>query len=202
MAVKILTISTGKCSNISLSNSFQEEEKTILSAIAKTPVSSIDNQVVIRCDLEGLQGDEHADLSVHGGQAKAIYCYPVEHYDYWRNAIEASEIHLSRLDQHGALGENLTIEGIVEDQAFVGDVWKIGDVELEVTAPREPCFKFNAIMGDRLAGKKMFSQGLCGWYFSVRNPGRLKAGESIEIISGPRKRSIAGVFESLAKKNG
>ena len=118
----------------------------------------------------------------------------------WRNAIEASEIHLSRLDQHGALGENLTIEGIVEDQVFVGDVWKIGDVELEVTAPREPCFKFNAIMGDRLAGKKMFSQGLCGWYFSVRNSGSLTAGASIEIFPGSRKRSIACVFESLAKK--
>ena len=164
--------------------------------------SCIDNQVVIRCGLEGLQADEHADRSVHGGQAKAIYCYPVEHYDYWKNAIENSDIHLSRLDQHGALGENLTIEGIVEDQVFVGDVWKIGDVELEVTAPREPCFKFNAIMGDRLAGKKMFSQGLCGWYFSVRTPGSLKAGASIEIIPGPRKRSIADVFESLAKKNG
>ena len=78
--------------------------------------------MVIRCDLEGLQGDEHADLSVHGGQAKAIYCYPVEHYDYWRNAVGASDIRLSRLDQHGALGENLTIEGIVEDQVFVGYV--------------------------------------------------------------------------------
>ena len=106
MAVKILTISTGKCSNIYLSNSFQEEEKTVLSAITKTPVSSIDNQVVVRCGLEGLQGDEHADLSVHGGQAKTIYCYPVEHYAYWKNATEASDIHLTRLDQHGALGEN------------------------------------------------------------------------------------------------
>ena len=202
MAVKILTISTGKCSNISLSSSSQEEEKTVLSAITKSSVSSNDNQVEIRCGFEGLQGDEHADLSVHGGQAKAIYCYPVEHYDYWRNAIEASDIRLSRLDQHGALGENLTIEGIVEDQAFVGDVWKISDVELEVKAPREPCFKFNAIMGDRLAGKKMFSQGLCGWYLSVKNPGGLRAGESIEIFPGSRKRSIADVFESLTKKNG
>ena len=145
MTVKILTISTGKCSNISLYNSFQEEEKIVLSAIAKSPVSSIDNQVEIRCGFEGLQGDEHADLSVHGGQAKAIYCYPVDHYDYWRNAVGASDIRLSRLDQHGAFGENLTIEGIEEDQAFVGNVWKINDVELEVTAPREPCFKFNAI---------------------------------------------------------
>ena len=201
MAVKILTISTGKCSNISLSSSSQEEEKTVLSAITKSSVSSNDNQVEIRCGFEGLQGDEHADLSVHGGQAKAIYCYPVEHYDYWRNAIEASDIRLSRLDQHGALGENLTIEGIVEDQVFEGDVWKINDAVLVVTAPREPCFKFNAIMGDRLAGKKMFSQGLCGWYFSVKNPGSLSTGESIEIFPGPRKRSIASVFESLAKKN-
>ena len=91
--------------------------------------------------------------------------------------------------------------GIVEDQVFVGDVWKTNNVELVVTAPREPCFKFNAIMGDRLAGKKMFSQGLCGWYFSVRNPGSLSAGESIKIFPGPRKCSIADIFESLAKKN-
>ncbi len=79
MAVKILTISTGKCSNISLSSSSQEEEKTVLSAITKSSVSSNDNQVEIRCGSEGLQGDEYADLSVHGGQAKAIYYYPVEH---------------------------------------------------------------------------------------------------------------------------
>ena len=197
-----MTICTGKCSNIFFSNSIQEEEKTVLSATTKSTVSNIDNQVVISCGFECLQGDEHADLSVHGGHAKAIYCYPFEHYDYWKNAIEASDIHLSRLDQHGALGGNLTIEGIVEDQVFVGDVWKISDVELEVTAPREPCFKFNAIMGDRLAGKKMFSQGLCGWYCSVRNPGSLRAGESIEIFPGPRKLSIADVFESLTKKNG
>ena len=114
--------------------------------------------MVIRCGLEGLQGDEHADLSVHGGQAKAIYCYPVEHNDYWRNAVGASYMRLSRLDQHSALGENLTIEGIVEDKVFEGDVGKINDAELVVTAPREPCFKFNAIMGDRLAGKRMFSR--------------------------------------------
>ena len=90
----------------------------------------------------------------------------------------------------------------MEDQVYAGDIWKINDVELEVKYRREPCFKFNAIMGDRLAGKKMFSQGLCGWYFSVRNPGSLKAGASIEIFPGSRKRFIAGVFESLAKKNG
>ena len=196
-----MTISTGKCSNIFFSNSIQEEEKTVLSATTKSTVSSIDNQVVIRCGFEGLQCIEHADLSVHGGHAKAIYCYPFEHYDYLKNAIEASDIHFSRLDRHGALGGNLTIEGMVEYQLFVGDVWKINDAELDLTAPLEPCFKFNAIMGDRLAGKKMFSQGLCGWYFSVINPGSLKAGASIEIFPGFRKRSIAGVFESLAKKN-
>ena len=119
-----MTICTGKCSNIFFSNSIQEEKKTVLSAITKSTISSIDNQVVISFGFERLQGDEHADLSVHGGHAKAIYCYPFEHYDYWKNAIEASDIHLSRLDQHGSLGGNLTIEGIVEDQVFVGDVFE------------------------------------------------------------------------------
>jgi MOSC domain-containing protein YiiM len=108
----------------------------------------------------GLEGDEQANHLVHGGKDKAVYCYPAEHYPFQRDALKTTWDKLARLDQHGAFGENLTIEGLTEEQVYVGDVWQIEEVQLEIKAPREPCFKFNALMGDRLAGNKMFAEGL------------------------------------------
>jgi MOSC domain-containing protein YiiM len=171
-----------------------------LSAIGKRPVSKLANPLAVNCGVEGLEGDEHADSSVHGGKDKAVYCYPVEHYAYWKSALETQESNLLRLSHHGAFGENLTIEGLKEDQVYVGDVWEIGDVELEITTPREPCFKFNVIMGDRFAGKKMFNEGLCGWYYRVLHSGALRAGDQITVVPGPREKLIAEVFKELSNR--
>jgi MOSC domain-containing protein YiiM len=148
----------------------------------------------------GLEGDQQANHSVHGGRDKAVYCYPAEHYPFWKGALKTTEDKLARLDQHGAFGENLTIEGLTEEQVYIGDVWQIEEVQLEIKAPREPCFKFNALMGDRLAGKKMFAEGLSGWYLSVLSPGVLRAGDQIKVISGTREKSIAEVFKDLGRK--
>ena len=94
----------------------------------------------------------------------------------------------------------MTIEGLTEAQVYVGDVWQIKELQLEIKAPREPCFKFNLLMGDRLAGKKMFAAGLSGWYLSVLSPGVLKAGDRISVLSGPREKSIEEVFKELGRK--
>ena len=94
----------------------------------------------------------------------------------------------------------MTIEGLTEAQVYVGDVWQIKGVQLEIKAPREPCFKFNVLMGDRLAGKKMFAEGLSGWYLSVLSPGIIRAGDQISVISGSREKSIAEVFKELGRK--
>ncbi|MFZ8994107.1 MAG: MOSC domain-containing protein [bacterium] len=200
MSARILSISTGRVVPLVLPNPHKGSQKTTRSAIVKSPVSSLHDPQSIVCQTMGLEGDQQANHSVHGGRDKAVYCYPAEHYPFWKGALKTTEDKLARLDQHGAFGENLTIEGLTEEQVYIGDVWQIEEVQLEIKAPREPCFKFNALMGDRLAGKKMFAEGLSGWYLSVLSPGVLRAGDQIKVISGPREKSIAEVFKDLGRK--
>ena len=200
MSARILSISTGRVAALILPNLHKGPQKTTRSAIVKSPVSSLQDPQSIVCQTMALEGDQQANHSVHGGRDKAVYCYPAEHYPFWKGALKTTEDKLVRLDQHGAFGENLTIEGLTEEKVYIGDVWQIEEVQLEIKAPREPCFKFNALMGDRLAGKKMFAEGLSGWYLSVLSPGILRAGDQIKVISGPKEKSIAEVFKNLGRK--
>ena len=96
----------------------------------------------------------------------------------------------------GFLGENLTLAGLLEAQAWVGDVLRFADCELAVSEPRYPCFKFNAAMGFNQAGKLMAQSGWCGMYLAVRAPGTLRAGESFTLLPGPREVGIAELFRS------
>jgi MOSC domain-containing protein YiiM len=101
---------------------------------------------------------------------------------------------------HGFMGENLTITGLLEADVYVGDVMQFANVALCVTAPREPCFKFNAVMGFAAAAKLMVTQRHCGFYLSVVTPGELTAGEAFTLQPGQRKLSIAdAIFGKRAK---
>jgi len=145
----------------------------------------------------GLAGDEQADLSVHGGLAKAVYAYPVEHYPFWQTVrAQAKVAGWDDTLPHGALGENLTLSGLLESQVFIGDLLRFPGCELAVSEPRFPCFKFNAAMGFRHAAKLMAQNAWCGFYLAVRLPGRLQAGESFELIPGPREVGIQELFRS------
>jgi len=145
----------------------------------------------------GLAGDEQADLSVHGGLSKAVYAYPIEHYAFWQTVRAQAGVALwGEPLPHGFMGENLTISGLLENQVCVGDVLRFANCELAVSEPRFPCFKFNAVMGFKQASKMMVSSGWCGFYLAVRTPGRLAAGETFELIHGPREVGIAELFGS------
>lgn len=91
----------------------------------------------------------------------------------------------------------MTISGLLEENIYIGDELQIGDTLLRVTAPREPCFKFNARMGYSHAAKHMVQKGNCGWYASVLQPGTVQAGMNITLINGPRRISIAEQFARL-----
>lgn len=150
----------------------------------------------------GLDGDEQADLSVHGGLDKAVYAYPQEHYDFWRAAREKAGV--AGIDteiQHGALGENLTLSGLLEADVWVGDVLRFPHCALRVTQPREPCYKFNAAMGFNMAAKVMAQSGFCGFYLAVDEPGSLQAGEAFALLSGPRQVRIAQQFQTKMFKH-
>jgi len=169
---------------------------TVLSAIRKRPVSSLANAAAVAVERLGLAGDEQADPSVHGGLEKAVYLYPVEHYGWWRERrIEAGATDADMPLAFGALGENLTTEGLLEQDLWIGDLLIVGDVQLKVESPRNPCFKLNAVMGYPRAAKHMLSSGFAGVYLRVVQCGAIHAGASIEIVPGRRVESIAGMLD-------
>jgi MOSC domain-containing protein YiiM len=154
----------------------------------------------IEVDPMGLQGDEQADLTVHGGLSKAIYAYPSEHYPFWQTVRAQAQAALwDEVLQPGAMGENLTLSGLLENQVWVGDLLRFKHCELAVSEPRQPCFKFNAAMGFNQAAKLMVQSGWCGFYLAVRVPGRIQAEETFELIPGPREVGIPELFRSRAR---
>ena len=142
-----------------------------------------------------------ADLSVHGGLDKAVYAYPQEHYAFWQAARRAHGVSLfDEALPAGFVGENLTLSGLLEQDVYVGDVLQFAQVALRVAAPREPCFKFNAVMGFALAAKLMVTERRCGWYLSVDTPGTLAAGEAFTLVPGQRALSIGrAIYGKRAK---
>ena len=169
--------------------------RSILTAIGKQPVAD-----TVAVAPLGLQGDEQADLSVHGGLEKAVYAYPSEHYAYWQAARRDAGLGDASLPP-GSLGENLTLAGLLESGVWVGDVLKFPDCELRVTLPREPCYKFNAVMGFARASKLMAQSGFCGFYLAVQTPGTLCAGQAFELIPGRRNVSIPALFAAKMSKH-
>jgi len=178
--------------NVALANELTISGRSVMTAIGKR---SVDAGVAVHA--LGLQGDEQADLSVHGGISKAVYAYPSEHYPFWQTVRAQAGVSLWDAPlPHGFLGENLTLTGLLESQAWVGDVLHFADCELAVSEPRFPCFKFNAAMGFKQAGKLMADSGWCGMYLSVRLPGTLRAGESFTLVPGAREVGIVELFRS------
>ena len=171
--------------------------RTVLSAIGKQDVSGSVPVMPL-----GLVGDEQADLTVHGGLEKAVYAYPAEHYAFWRQARQAAGI--TAIDDrlpHGSLGENLTLEGLLEADVWAGDVLRFTDCELQVRLPREPCGKLNIAMGYSGAVRAMAQSGFCGFYLSVLTPGSLKAGEAFTLLPGQRSTGIPQLFAAKMFKH-
>lgn len=168
-----------------------------LTAIYKTEVSG-----PVRVGPMGLDGDEQADLSVHGGLEKAVYAYPSEHFAFWNAQREKAGV--GGLDSpiaFGAVGENLTLRGLLESDVWVGDVLQFANCTLRVEQPREPCFKFNAAMGFNTAVKAMAQSGWCGFYLSVVKAGTVQAGEAFTLVAGPRRVSIPERFQAKMFKH-
>lgn len=162
-------------------------DRSVMSGIRKHPVTG---PVAVR--PLGLAGDEQADLTVHGGLWKAVYAYPVEHYEYWREWRRSFGFPDDL--PFGTLGENLTIQGLLETELFVGDCLRFPECELRVTQPRMPCYKFVAVMGDAQAARAMVRTGFCGFYLAADQPGQLQAGQSFELVPGPRELPLMDLF--------
>lgn len=195
--MRLLSISSGKVAP--LFGDHHPDYKSVPSAIRKTNISNLESCAQIQINKLGVQDDEQANLNVHGGVEKAIYVYPAEHYVFW-NQLLSRETKKPTFLKHGSLGENFTIEGLLETEVFVGDKLEIGELEFAVTKLREPCFKFNAALGYKGAAKAMVQSGYSGWYLRVLKTGLVSAGATIKLIPGPRNTSIAKQNQNLLMK--
>ena len=149
----------------------------------------------------GIEGDEQADPSVHGGLSKAVYAYPSEHYAFWKTVRAQAQAALwDDALPFGSLGENLTLQGVVESELWIGDVLRFPACELAVSEPRFPCFKFVAAMGFKHAGKLMVESAWCGAYLAVRVPGTVAAGQAFTLVPGPREVGIVELFRARMKR--
>jgi len=129
----------------------------------------------------GLEGDEQADLAVHGGFEKAVYAYSSVHYPQWAAEFPQLADHFTG----GAMGENLTVSGLEESRICVGDVHKIGSALLQVCQPRQPCFKFGLRHDNKYLPKAMVRNGFSGWYYRVLREGALQAGDALTLEARP-----------------
>jgi len=147
------------------------------SGFVKAPI-----QGRVEVGLLGLTGDEQADLSVHGGPDKAVYACSLGNYAAWKAAFPQYQALLVP----GGLGENLTIDGIAEVDVCMGDQVRIGTAVLQVSQPRQPCFKFALRFNDVAMPRAMVRNGMTGWYYRVLQPGVLGAGDEVRLMARPR----------------
>jgi len=176
--------------NTSLPRRVEWHGSLVSTGIYKQPVQG---RVTLR--RLNLDGDQQADLTVHGGPFKAIYAYPVEHYEYWRKQLPGKEL------PPGMFGENLTTEGLLEDAVCLGDRFAVGSAEIVVTQPRIPCYKLGIKFESDGMVKRFFDSRKTGFYFSVSQKGEVGAGDEISLVArDPIGFPVAEIFRLYAVK--
>ena len=186
---QVLHVCTGRAQPL------QAAGGTVLSGIRKAALAG-----PVAAYPLGLQGDEQADPTVHGGLSKAVYAYPAEHLPFWQTVrAQAGAQPWGEALPPGLFGENLLLQGLLETELWVGDRLMLPHCVLAVSEPRFPCFKFTAVMGFKQAAKMMVQSGFCGSYLAVLVPGQVQAGDAIELQPGPREVNIRELFFSRVR---
>ena len=143
----------------------------------------------------GLQGDEQADLTNHGGEDKALLHYAYDHYAYWQ---KQKPQHVEHLRQPGAFGENISTLGFTEETVCIGDSYQIGTAKVEISQGRQPCWKLGHRFNDSLMVRAVVETGRCGWYYRVLVPGAVCIGDSIQLLQRPNPQwTVSRVFKLL-----
>jgi MOSC domain-containing protein YiiM len=175
--------------NVGLPRQVEWHGEVVTTAIFKTAVIG-----AVAVKAVNLGGDRQADLTVHGGERKAVYAYPSEHYDYWRSEVPGREL------SYGAFGENLTTAGVVETEVGPGDLLEIGTAAFTVTVPRVPCYKLGLRFGRLDMVKRFWISRRCGFYLSVLREGDIAAGDRIRLTRLSIERpSIADLFTARSQ---
>lgn len=180
-ALGVIAVSTARARPIG-----EVHGETVLSGIDKKPVAG---DVLVR--RLGIEGDEQADLSVHGGPDKAVYAYPSEHWQWWRNEK-------GLVCGPATFGENLTLSGADEETVAIGDRFRWGDALLEVSQPRAPCFKLAMHTKRPDLPREMTRSARCGWYMRVLEEGNAPTRDAmLARISDSNGPSVRDAFLAL-----
>ncbi len=159
------------------------------SAIAKSPITGR-----VRVTYLGLAGDEQADLRVHGGPDKAVHHYPADHYAHWAGLSVSHPL----LNAPGAFGENVSTWGLLEDEACIGDRFRLGTALVEISQGRQPCWKQGARMEWTTLPAMMVKTRRSGWYYRVIEEGEASEGDELVLLDRPNPDwSVARVFGLL-----
>ncbi len=171
--------------NVATPRDIQVGSRVFSTAIFKTSVSG-----PVTVGPLGVAGDVQVDRENHGGEFMAVYTYPFEHYAHWADRLGRNDF------SFGQFGENLTIEGFTEDTVYIGDIFRIGSVLLEVTQPRVPCFKLGHKMGRPEFIAEFAASGRVGFYQRVLADGEISAGDPIErVFTDPRRVTVRELME-------
>jgi MOSC domain-containing protein YiiM len=164
--------------------------KEVTTGIYKIPT----NQPIF-LGKEDVKGDEVSDRNVHGGEFKACYLFSEDYYHYWKNLYP----HLDW--NYGMFGENLTVSGLDETTLAIGSIYKVGNALVQITQPREPCFKFAYKFGSQEVLKQFIDHGRPGTYVSVLREGVVKTGDTFELVEqAPKSVTIYEFFKLLFAK--
>ena len=155
--------------------------RTVHTGVWKAPVTG--PQMLRRLNLDG---DGQGDLAGHGGEQRAVLAYQIESYRHWQEFLGRDDL------GHGAFGENLTVEGLADDEVCIGDRYRIGDAELEVTQPRVTCFRVGMRLGEPRLPSLLVAHHRPGFYLRVITEGHLSAGDEIvRTRRGPHALTVA-----------
>jgi MOSC domain-containing protein YiiM len=177
--------------NVGLPRKVLYNGQIINTAIFKDPVKG---PIMLR--KLNLDGDRQSDLTVHGGIDKAVYSYPVEHYDYWRKQFPDMDL------TWGMFGENFTTEGLLEDAVNVGDQFEIGSAKLVATQPRMPCYKLGVRFGRMDVIRRFMISGRPGIYFKILKEGEVKTGDKIKNIKRDKNNvTVKDIVSLYISKN-
>jgi MOSC domain-containing protein YiiM len=138
-----------------------------------------------------LDGDGQADLENHGGPDKAVLAYSASHYPGWREELGRSDL------PFGAFGENFTVDGLDERGVCIGDVFALGDARLQVSQPRQPCWKLARLWQIKDLTARVQRTGRGGWYLRVLAEGRVAAGQAMTLQERPRPRWTVALANDL-----
>ena len=158
--------------NVGLPREVTWHGKIVTTAIFKQPTEGR-----VRLRKLNLNGDRQADLTVHGGEHKAVYCYPVEHYAYWKKELPGRDLPMA------IFGENFTTEGLLEDSVHLGDRFSVGSAEAIVTQPRLPCYKLGVRFQADDMVKRFLASARIGFYLAVTREGEVGSGDEIKPLA-------------------